>query len=114
MSASGMRLVGTGLDGFSLLMTTGASGQEAAVERLGHTANGYFWETIANALVLEKAPELKAAFEFDCESSMFCAYGLDRDALICLQRLLEGVLQDSSELNRVIAVADRLGLKYDD
>ena len=50
-------------------------------ENEGFEGNGYDWESLARVFVEEQVPELSDKIDFDSESSMFCAYSKDKEAL---------------------------------
>lgn len=47
----------------------------------GFEGNGYDWQSLATVFVTEQLPELADIIHFDSESSMFCAYASDKQAL---------------------------------
>jgi hypothetical protein len=52
-----------------------------AREDEGFEGNGYDWESLARVFVEEQVPKLSDKIDFDSESSMFCAYSKDKEAL---------------------------------
>lgn len=52
---------------FSLLLHAGSTSVDSRVEELGHEANGYFWEGVAQLLVKTEAPSLEGKFDYDPE-----------------------------------------------
>lgn len=47
----------------------------------GFEGGGYDWQSLAVVFLAEKMPELTDKVNFDSESSMFCAYSEDEQAL---------------------------------
>ena len=47
----------------------------------GFDGGGYDWASLAKVFIDETCPELASKIYFDPESSMFCAYSKDKDAL---------------------------------
>lgn len=47
----------------------------------GFEGGGYDWQSLAIVFLDEKMPELEDVVNFDSESSMFCAYSHDEQAL---------------------------------
>jgi Immunity protein 51 len=57
-------------------------------EAHGLEALGYAWHGVTEALVRLHAPEIANLVKYDPESSMFSAYGDDRDALLRVAQLI--------------------------
>ena len=47
----------------------------------GFQGSGYDWQSLAEVFLEEKLPQLKDKIRMDSESSMFCAYSADKNAL---------------------------------
>ena len=105
------RLIETTPDQFSLLLNTGGLTLDHVAEEFGHEANGYFWEGIAETVVMTKARRLAGRFDYDCESSMFCARGSDRQALTELQKLMADVMTNEGLLRAFLKKAEKLGVE---
>jgi hypothetical protein len=60
-------------------------------ETHGLEPSGYAWHGVAEALVRLHAPEIADLVKFDPESSMFAAYGNDRNALLRVAQLIREV-----------------------
>jgi Immunity protein 51 len=67
---------------------------------------GYAWHGVVDALVRMRAPEIADRVKFDPESSMFAAYGNDRDALLRVAQLIREVQNDQALLEEAITNAD--------
>lgn len=77
-----------------------------AFEARGLEAFGYAWHGVADALVRLRAPEIADRVKFDPESSMFAAYGNDRDALLRLAQLIREAADHPELLEEAIENAD--------
>jgi hypothetical protein len=109
-----LRLIETEPDRFSLLLDAGDTPVEEVVAELGHEANGYFWEGVAQLLVRTHAPELAGRFDYDPEGGMFCAYGEDREALEKLGSMMSEVATDAVRIRGLITEAEDAGFEFDD
>ncbi|MEV6930820.1 Imm51 family immunity protein [Dactylosporangium sp. NPDC051485] len=98
----------------SLLLNAGSTAVDEVVEELGHEANGYFWEGVAQLLVATEAPDLEGRFNYDPEGGMFVAYGADRPALERLGALMSQVANDADRVRRLVALANERGYEFDD
>lgn len=47
----------------------------------GFEGGGYDWQSLAIVFLTEKMPQLEDVINFDSESSLFCAYSSDKEAL---------------------------------
>ena len=65
----------------------------------GFTGSGYDWESLAQVLIREIAPDLSEAILFDPERGMFCAYSHNTDEL----RRFAILLKETCENNALIA-----------
>ncbi len=72
----------------------------------GLEAGGYGWRRVVEALVRMRAPEVADRVKYDPESSMFAAYGNDRDALLRIAELIRAVQADPGLLAEAIIHAD--------
>lgn len=99
---------------FSLLLHCGTTKVDELVEELGHEANGYFWEGVAQVLVKSEAASLEGKFDYDPEGSMFAAYGTDRGALEQLGALMAEVANDPDRLRKLMATAEGMDFEFDD
>lgn len=70
----------------------------------GLEGSGYDWQSAVHAALIEQGPLLER-FSFDCESSMFCAYGTDREALGEVAMTVESLLERPVLLVEALAVA---------
>ena len=77
-----------------------------AFEARGFEGGGYTWQGVVEALVAKFAPEIADKVKYDPESSMFAAYGTDREALIRVAHLIRDVHQDRALLERVLDSVD--------
>ena len=77
-----------------------------AFEARGFEAGGYAWHGVIETLVRMEAPELADRIGYDPESSMFAAYGDDRDALLRVAQLIRAVHTDRALLERVLDNVD--------
>ncbi len=77
-----------------------------AFEARGSEGGGYAWQGLAEALVRLHAPELEGRFRYDPESSMFAAYGPDREALCRLAGLIRAVQTDREMLEQALDTVD--------
>ena len=75
-------------------------------EAHGLEAGGYGWHGVVQALVRLHAPEIADRVKYDPESSMFAAYGDDRDALLRVAQLIRAVQSDPTLLAEAIIHAD--------
>jgi hypothetical protein len=78
----------------------------AVFERHGLEALGYAWHGVADALVRLRAPEIADRVKYDPESSMFAAYGNDRDALLRLAQLIREAADNPKLLEEALENAD--------
>ncbi|WP_433088329.1 Imm51 family immunity protein [Dactylosporangium sp. CA-052675] len=109
-----LKIVETRPGNYSLLLNAGTTAVDGLVEELGHEANGYFWEGVAQLLVATGAPELEGRVKYDPEGGMFVAYGTDRPALEQLGALLAAVANDADRMRAVVALAAERGIEFDD
>lgn len=97
------KLVETSSGNFSLLLTEFSPASEVFEEH-GLEGGGYSWEGIARHLAAQGG--LDQRLGFDPESSMFCAYGTDREALEQLGAQLAPLFHDAARLAEII---DQIG-----
>ncbi len=71
-------------------------------EKNGYESGGYAWHGVAEAMIRLHAPHLGNKVKFDPESSMFVAYGPDREALEQLAALLKRAMTDEALLQSAI------------
>ncbi|GLX04596.1 Imm51 family immunity protein [Microbispora sp. NBRC 16548] len=109
-----LRLIESAPGECSLLLDAGTTQVDDAIEELGHTPNGYFWEGVAQLLVSTEAPALEGRFSYDPEGGMFCAYGRDRGALEELGTLMAAIATDADRMRRLVAAAEADGFEFDD
>ncbi|WP_239170741.1 Imm51 family immunity protein [Actinoplanes xinjiangensis] len=57
--------------GYSLWLEAGTTDVDDVIRELGHEANGYFWEGVAELLVASEAPSLAGRFSPDPEGGAF-------------------------------------------
>ncbi len=113
-SIAPLRLIETEPGSHSLLLDAGSTKVDQTVDELGHEANGYFWEGIAQLLVQLEAPELDGRFDYDPEGSMFVAYGEDRAALEKLGVLMAAVADDPARMTNLVQRAKEIDFEFDD
>jgi hypothetical protein len=99
MPLAPFRLVETSPGSFSLLLTE-FEPASAAFSAAGLEGGGYAWEGIARHVI--ERDELEGRLGLDPESSMFCAYGTDREALEALGKRLAALFHDPAALTAVI------------
>jgi Immunity protein 51 len=90
------------LDPFGPIYLTTSSIFEAH----GLEASGYAWHGVAEALVRLHAPEVANLVKYDPESSMFSAYGNDRDALLRVAQLIREAQNNSAVLEEALENAN--------
>ena len=95
------RLIETSSGNHSLLLTEFSPASET-FEASGIEAGGYAWEAVARHIMNAVAPELAGRFGLDPESSMFCAYGSDREALTLLGGYLARIFHDPAQISALI------------
>lgn len=100
--------------GYSLWLEAGTTDVDDVIRELGHEANGYFWEGIAELLVASEAPNLAGRFSPDPEGGAFCAYSNDRAVLEDLAARLHEVAAEESRLRQLIDPAVATGFEFDD
>ena len=98
-------IISVGEGSFSLLLTEFEAGAEI-FEDAGYESGGYSWHGVADALMRRHEPQLVDKIKFDCESSMFCAYGPDRVALEELAALLKRAMSEPELLAQALENAD--------
>ena len=76
----------------------------------GFTGNGYDWASLAQVFLAEQRADLLDKIQFDPESSMFCAYSRNLEALEKLAELLFKASQESEFLRQAIEAADPEGM----
>jgi Immunity protein 51 len=90
------------LDPFGpIYLTTGSVFEAHGLDEAG----GYAWKGVVEALVRMRAPEIADRVKYDPESSMFAAYGNDRDALLRVAQLIREVQNDPALLEEAITNA---------
>jgi len=62
----------------------------------GFTGSGYDWESLAQTLIKEMAPDLQEVILFDSEHGMFCAYSDNADELRCFVILFKETCENDS------------------
>lgn len=80
-----------------------------AVRAEGHEPNGYFWQGVAEFV----RGDLSSRLEFDCEGSMFAAYG-DAELLEQLATSMEPIFNNAEKAVEVIRSASATGFEFDD
>lgn len=95
------KIIETSPGKYSLLLSTFAPAGDM-FEKHGIEGGGYAWEGIARHVIEDERHGLEGRVKLDPESSMFCAYGPDRDALAELGRQLAGLFHDPARLEAVI------------
>ena len=98
-----------GGDQASVTFDCGELPADEAVEAVGHTPNGYFWE----GLLQYVAPDLVQRIELDSEAGMFAAYGdpADLDRIVAL---LGPYLDDGERVAAEVRRAEAAGFVFDD
>ncbi len=104
-------LIETSPGKFSLLLSEFEPANEV-FEPAGSEGGGYAWEAVARHIVENVESELEDRLDFDSESSMFCAYGEDRDALAALGTKLTRLFHDHRALAKIVDVVAARG--FDD
>jgi hypothetical protein len=99
---------------YSLWLEAGTTDVDGVIRELGHTANGYFWESVAELLAASEAPSLAGQFAPDSEAGAFCAYSDDRAALEDLAARLRKVTADEARLRQLVDLAAATGFQFDD
>ena len=79
-----------------------------AVEKLGHTPNGYFWEGVAKTIVHQSAPDLEEVVDYDSEAGMFCACATSEEPLARLGELMAPIVASAKRLRKVVESANPL------
>jgi hypothetical protein len=100
--------------GYSLWLEAGTTDVDDFIRELGHEANGYFWEGVAELLVASEAPSLAERFSPDPEGGAFCAYSDDRAVLEDLAARLYKVATDKARLRQLVELAAATGFEFDD
>ncbi|GAA2860033.1 hypothetical protein GCM10010443_22950 [Actinoplanes cyaneus] len=100
--------------GYSLWLEAGTTDVDEIIHELGHEANGYFWEGVAELLVASEAPSLAGRFSPDPEGGAFCAYSDDRAVLEDLAARLHKVATEESRLRQLVDLAATTGFEFDD
>jgi Immunity protein 51 len=90
------------LDPFGSIYLTTSSIFEAH----GLEAGGYAWHGVAEALVRLHAPEIANLVKYDPESSMFSAYGNDRNALLRVAQLIHAAQHNPALLEEALENAN--------
>ena len=109
-----LKVVETSPGKYSLLLNAGTTQVDRLIEELGHEPHGYFWEGVAQLLISTEAPGLEGRLKFDPESSMFCAYGEDLQALEELGTRMAAVASDPERMRQIVAHAEATGFVFDD
>ncbi|XVU30318.1 Imm51 family immunity protein [Actinoplanes sp. CA-054009] len=100
--------------GYSLWLDAGTTDVDDVGHELGHEANGYFWEGVAELLVSSEAPGLAGRFSTDPEGGAFCAHSDDRAVLEELGARLHRVAGEEARLRRIVDLAAATGFEFDD
>jgi hypothetical protein len=106
-----LKIVESGADLYSLIMSTGETMADPAVVAAGHEPNGYFWQGVAEMLM---QPGETTSYDFDCEAGMFCAYGSNLGALQSLGVRMAAVANDPDGMTALIGRAEAQGFEFDD
>ena len=99
---------------YSLRLEAGTTDVDHVIHKLGHEANGSFWEGIVELLVTTEAPALKGRYESDPEGGAFYAYSGDRSVLDDLAIRLRGIAGDEHRLRELVRLAEDTGFEFDD
>lgn len=96
------KLFQSGPENFSLILAQFAPA-DAVFEAAGRDGGGYDWEKVARAVVARLGTQVADGVAFDCEASMFSAYGPDREPLAALGAELARLFADHAALAEVVA-----------
>lgn len=75
---------------------------EAIFSEEGHDGGGYDWMSVISYVVETEHSQLIDRVNYDPESSMFVAYGDDKDALEEVGKLIGALIADQDRLRAVI------------
>ena len=93
-------------DGTYSLIFTDFDTTQPTFEELGQEGGGYGWHGVVDALIRMRKLKLGKKVGFDPESSMFAAYGKDKDALQQVADLIREAVADPKLLKKAIENAD--------
>ncbi|MCU0352967.1 MAG: immunity 51 family protein [Cytophagales bacterium] len=96
------KLVQTSEENYSLLLTEFAACEEVFNE-FDHEGGGYDWESVVKHVLETEHTDLFNKVRFDSEGSMFCVYGKDKEALETVGEIVKRLIDDHTELKRIIA-----------
>lgn len=72
----------------------------------GFEGGGYDWQALAVVVLNERLPHLKDKLGMDSESSMFCAYSDDRNAIEEFAIVFHLVCENESEMRALLSRAE--------
>ena len=88
-------------EGASLILSMGTGYRDsifATRAEEGFEGGGYDWQSLAAVFLAEKCPQLLDKIGFDSESSMFCAYSKDREALETFALAFHALCENEAEM----------------
>lgn len=95
----------------SLILVAGGTPSDDAARALGHEPTGYFWQGVAERVLLEPMLEV---LDFDSEAGVFSARSADLETLAIAGRAMAGIVNDPARLREVVAAAEADGFVFDD
>ncbi|ASJ20507.1 immunity 51 family protein [Brachyspira hampsonii] len=72
----------------------------------GFEGGGYDWQSLAIVFLEERVPDLKGIIDFDSESSMFCAYSSNIEALKKFALLFKEACEDDKLIRDLFSRAE--------
>jgi len=92
----------------SVILDVGRYKHEIFLEREdeGFDGGGYDWASLATVFLEEKMPELKSDIGLDPESSMFCAYSKNKEALETFALAFHAMCENSDQMRDLFSRAE--------
>ena len=88
-------------DSYSLLFDNFSSCESIFIEE-GHEGSGYDWESVVAFVVQKDHPALHDKISYHSESSMFVAYGYNKEALTEAGRIIDDLIENKDKLRKII------------
>lgn len=89
----------------SLCLCTGIYKKDLFETRIngGIDGNGYVWDSLAKIFLQKMMPELLDKVKFDLESSMFCAFSENKNAILEFAITFHKMCEDESLMRELIS-----------
>ena len=71
----------------------------------GLDGSGYDWNALARVFIMEIMPELSGIIKFDSESSMFCVYSEEKEAVFKFAAAFHTMCENESLMKKLFSKA---------